>query len=187
MRKNRQDAAESRERVVQTASELFRDHGYDGIGIATLMQAAGLTNGAFYKQFASKEALIAEATAHALAGNADAWDAALAQAGKDPIAALERWYLTDTHLHGRDSGCTYAALAAEAPRHEAPVREAFETGLRKTLAQIAEALGNGPDAEVQAIRLLSRLVGALALARAVAEPALADRILAANRPPDDAD
>ncbi|MBN9888664.1 TetR/AcrR family transcriptional regulator [Salipiger abyssi] len=182
MRMSRQDAAQNRTRVVRTAGEMFRDHGYDGVGIAALMQAAGLTNGAFYKQFASKEALLAEATEDALARNAEAWETVLQEAEGDPLAAVARWYLSEPHLSHRGLGCTYATLGAEAPRHEAPVREAFDAGLRKTLNQIAGAAADTgtPEREAAAIRLLSRLVGALVLARAVSDPALAQDILTAN-------
>ncbi|WP_216671001.1 TetR/AcrR family transcriptional regulator [Mangrovicoccus sp. HB161399] len=174
---SRTDAARNRERVVRTASEQFREHGYDGVGIAALMQAAGLTNGAFYKQFASKEALMAEATEQALAANAAAWDEVLARAGDDPLQAVAQWYLSDPHAGHRGPGCTYAALAAEAPRHDDPVRRAFDEGLRRTVGQIEAAAGDGEEA---ALRFLARLVGALTLARAVSDPELAARILSAN-------
>lgn len=185
MRMSRQDAAKNRERVVRTASEMFRKDGYDGVGIAALMKASGLTNGAFYKQFESKEALIAEATAQALAENAEAWRKVLAEAEGDPLAAVARWYLSAPHLQHPEAGCTYATLAAEAPRHEEPVRKAFDDGIRRTLEAIASASGE-EDAvgDTRAIRHLSRLVGALTLARAVDDPELAEHILAANRDPD---
>lgn len=182
MRMSRQDAVQNRERVVKTASEMFREHGYDGVGIAALMQAAGLTNGAFYKQFDNKEALIAEATAQALARNAEGWQAALEGAEGDPLQAAAQWYLSKAHVTHRGLGCAYATLAAEAPRHQEPVRHAFDAGLRKTLEQIihAQTSGDPAERETTALRLLSRLVGALMLARAVSDPDLADRILAAN-------
>lgn len=188
MRTNRQEAAKNRERVVKTASEMFRREGYDGAGIAALMKASGLTNGAFYKQFDSKEALIAEATAYALAENAARWRGVLETAEGDPLAALAQWYLSEPHLAHREMGCTYAALAGEAPRHEAPVRAAFESGLRDMLALLAGTQGAGAEAadpagERRALRHLSRLVGALTLARAVEDPDLAGRILAASRDP----
>ncbi|MCR8549811.1 TetR/AcrR family transcriptional regulator [Salipiger sp. P9] len=178
---SRSDAAKNRERVVATASEMFRAEGYDGIGIAGLMQAAGLTNGAFYKQFDSKEALIAEATAEALARNAEAWQAVLDSAQGDPLAAVSEWYLSAPHIAHREKGCAYAALASEAPRHDARVGRAFEDGLRHTLSLISGA-ADGDD--TMAIRLLSRLIGALMLARAVRDPELAASIVAANRAPE---
>lgn len=183
MRMSRHDAAKNRERVLRTASEMFRKDGYDGTGIAALMKASGMTNGAFYKQFDSKEALIAEATAQALTENAAAWTKVLAKAEGDPLAVIAQWYLSDPHLEHRDRGCTYATLAAEAPRHEGAVRKAFDDGLRRTLEIISglEETGDAQRDETAALRYLSRLVGALILARAVEDPDLSRRILEANR------
>lgn len=177
MRMNREDAAKNRERVVRTAIRMFREEGYDGTGIATLMKAAGLTNGAFYKQFDSKEALIAEATALGLAENAEAWQQVLEET-ENPLQALTDWYLSDPHMAHRGKGCTYAALAAEAPRHDEGLRRAFDEGLRVSLALISD---NADIDQAGAIRLLSRLIGAITLARAVADPDLAEQILSDNR------
>ena len=183
MRVTQQADARNRDRVVRTASALFRDQGFDGVGIATLMKTAGLTNGAFYKQFASKEALLAEATADALAQNNATWASVLDGAATDPQAAIEDWYLSDLHLDHRDKGCAYAALAAEAPRHDPALRAAFEAGIQHTVAQIAAAVPGGPDDDPEraALRLLSRMVGALILARATSDPALRDQIVTANQ------
>ncbi|WP_297843585.1 TetR/AcrR family transcriptional regulator [uncultured Roseibium sp.] len=183
MRMSRQEAAKNRERVVNTASEMFREFGYDGIGIAGLMKASGLTNGAFYKQFESKEALIAEATAQAFADNATAWRKAVENAGGDALKAAEQWYLSEPHLNHRGLGCTLATLASEAPRHDEPVRRAFDEGIRTILELIADT---GPRGDTSCdknseIRELCRLVGALSLARAVSDSGLAERILEANR------
>ncbi|WP_417670926.1 TetR/AcrR family transcriptional regulator [Roseibium sp.] len=192
MKVTREDAAENRRRVVKVAAEMFREHGYDGIGIAALMKAAGLTNGAFYKQFDSKEALVAEATATALSENADGWSEALSQAESDPRAAISRWYLSDEHLAHRDKGCAFAALASEIPRHSDAVRSVFDDGLGTIVDQVTEALpspgegetetgkgqGAGPD---EAIRLVCQMVGALMLARAAGDPDLVNAILSANR------
>ena len=192
MRMNRTEAAKNRERVVQTASEMFRKDGYDGTGIAALMKASGLNNGAFYKQFASKEALIAEATAHGLGENEAHWQKVLEQAEGDPLQAITDWYLSEPHLSHRGLGCTYATLATEAPRHEEDVQKAFDQSIRRTLSLLSGAAETGDtsdgagerEREDAAIRHLSRLVGALILARAVAGSTLADRIVAANKSPD---
>nr|WP_256368947.1 TetR/AcrR family transcriptional regulator [Agrobacterium sp. a22-2] len=183
MGSSREHAVGNRARVVRVASELFREHGYDGVGIAALMKEAGLTNGAFYKQFGSKEDLIAEATVHALSENAASWNAVLENAGNDPLTAIADWYLAEKHLEHRRDGCTYAALAAEAPRREEPVRSAFDAGIRRTLEHIAEAMAHDDPAVARtaATRYLCQLVGALTLARAVSDAALADSILVAGR------
>ena len=182
MKMSQEDAARNRERVVTTAGRMFREHGYDGVGIAALMKASGLTNGAFYKQFDSKEDLIAEATAQALSENADAWRQVLEATDDDPFEAVTAWYLSEPHVTFREAGCTYAALAAEAPRHDEAVRQAFDEGVRRTIEAMAGAANCADDdGGVRAIRHLSRLVGALILARAVDDPELSKRILAANR------
>jgi TetR/AcrR family transcriptional repressor of nem operon len=181
---SRGEAAKNRKRVVQTASKLFREDGYDGIGISSLMKAAGLTNGAFYKQFDSKEALIAEATTYGLQENEATWREVLDGAGGDPLQAITDWYLSRLHLDHRGEGCTYAALANEAPRREAAVQQAFDRAITTTIGLLAEAIADREDNETQAIQHLSRLVGALTLARAVAGDDLREKILAANRRPD---
>lgn len=183
MRNSREEAADNRARVIVEASRLFREHGYDGVGVATLMKAAGLTNGAFYKQFRSKEDLVAEATAQALSENTASWNEVLENDKDDPMAAVTRWYLDDKHLSRRRDGCTFAALAGDAPRHDKPVREAFETGVSGTIDRIAVAMDpmDPAAATPAAARFLCQLVGALTLARAVSDPKLAQAILDAAR------
>ena len=73
MRVSREQAVQNRERIVEAAAQLFRERGFDGIGVADLMKEAGLTHGGFYGHFSSKEELIAEASAHALAGSLAVW------------------------------------------------------------------------------------------------------------------
>ena len=79
MRVSRVQAAENRQTVIDVASRLFREHGFDGIGLKDLMKGAGLTQGAFYKQFASKEDLVAQASRRALASATRRWSAAVAE------------------------------------------------------------------------------------------------------------
>jgi TetR/AcrR family transcriptional regulator, transcriptional repressor for nem operon len=174
MRVSREEAARNREKVVQTASRKFRDHGYDGIGVAGLMEAAGLTHGGFYKQFEDKEALIVEATAHALASNLEKWREVVANTNGDPCRALLEWYLQKGHLKYVADGCTYAALAAEVPRHGPELRRAFEHGLEEALSCLTAEMQdkNGSDDRTEAIRTLSQMVGTLILARAVNSRAL---------------
>lgn len=176
MRMNREEAARNRDRVVRTASELFRENGYDGIGIAGLMKAAGLTNGAFYKQFDSKEALVAEATAFGLKENMQAWQEVLNEAD-NPLQALTEWYLSNLHMQHRGQGCCYAALASEAPRHDEALRLAFEDGLQASINLLSDS---ARVERAEAIRHMSRLIGALMLARSVVDPKLSEQILEAN-------
>jgi TetR/AcrR family transcriptional repressor of nem operon len=177
---SRNEAEKSRARIVEVAGEQFREHGYDGIGIAGLMAAAGRTQGGFYKQFDDKEALVVEATEGVLAGNRAHWDAVMAQAGDDPLAALRDWYLSPPHVGCVADGCAYAALAAEAPRHGDALRDAFEAGLEASIGLIADRSPLGGGDRAAAIAAIAQMVGTLILARAVRTPAFAAEILASH-------
>lgn len=178
MRVSREVAARNRRNVVETAGELFREHGYDGIGIAALMKEAGLTQGGFYKQFASKEALAAEATAAAIAENRGRWEDAISASDASPAEAVADFYLSEAHLAQRRQGCAFAALACEAPRHP-DVRDAFTDGVERAVEMLAP--GGDQTAREAAMAQLARQVGALVLARAVGDPALAEELLNAAR------
>src|SRR5919109_3192693 len=93
MRVSRIQAAENRQTVINVASRLFRERGFDGIGLKDLMKGAGLTQGAFYKQFDSKEDLVAQASRRALESASSRWSAAAAANPEDPLGALVAFYL----------------------------------------------------------------------------------------------
>src|SRR5947199_10161478 len=97
MRVSRIQAAENRQTVINVASHLFREHGIDGIGLKDLMEAAGLTQGAFYKQFASKDDLAAQATKRALESASRRWSAATEADPQDPLGAVLAFYLSKDH------------------------------------------------------------------------------------------
>lgn len=179
MRVSREEAARSREKIVGVAGRQFRESGYDGVGIAGLMEAAGRTHGGFYKLFDDKDALMVEATARALSDNKENWAEVMAKAPGDPVAALRRWYLSAAHRDHPANGCAYAALAAEAPRHSDALGAAFEEGLEASIALISAELPDGEDRE-GGIRVIAQLVGTLVLARAVRSTSLATEILQAG-------
>lgn len=187
MRVSRDVAAKNRERVVETAGKEFRAHGYDGIGVAGLMKAAGLTHGGFYKQFEDKEALAVESTRQALEENLEHWRKVIEAAPDDPVATLMRWYLSPEHVERVRDGCAYAALAGEAPRHEGALRDVFEQALEKSIGLLAGADGadDDPDSRERersrAMRAIAMMVGSLVLARAVSDSALAAELLDAGR------
>ena len=183
MRVSREVAAKHRETVVENASRAFRENGYDGIGVAALMKSAGLTHGGFYKQFDSKEALAVEATAAALVANQARWAAAFAEAKGDPLAVLATWYLTPAHVDRREEGCTFAALAAEAPRHGPEMSAVFAAALERWIEVIDEAAAGEPPSRCAVLQSLSTMVGALILARAVPDGALREEVLACARGP----
>jgi TetR/AcrR family transcriptional repressor of nem operon len=179
MRVSKERAAENRERIVTAAARLFRERGLSGIGVDALTQAAGLTHGSLYSQFGSKERLAAEALDHALARNSERM--------RD-LRSLDDYvsrYLSAEHRDRPGDGCAMAALAAEIPRQGNAIRHRFTDAVRATASRIAclPVGGNDPAPldEDAALATLATMVGALTLARAVDDPGLSDRILAASR------
>lgn len=179
MRVSRIQAAENRQTVVNVASRLFREHGFDGIGLKDLMKGAGLTQGAFYKQFASKEDLAAQASRRALESASRRWSAAAAANPEDPLGAVMAFYLSMEHREEKMDGCPVVALGSDAARQGIDVKTSFEAGIKAYLEvlgrMIAEADGEEPKRKAMAI--LSTMVGALTLSRVVNDPDLAQAFL----------
>ncbi len=183
MRVSRQKAAENRERIIDVAGALFREKGFDGIGVADIMKAANLTHGGFYGHFASKDDLVAQASQRAMARAAINWEKVTADAPKNPYAALLNHYLSPRHRDDPGHGCAFAALSGDAARCGKPVREAFARGLEPLIAVVADAIPARSKAvrRRKAIAAVAELVGALMMARAVDDTALSDEILGAAR------
>jgi TetR/AcrR family transcriptional repressor of nem operon len=179
MRVSRIQAAENRQTVIDVASRLFRERGFDGIGLKDLMKAAGLTQGAFYKQFASKEDLAVEASRRALEGASNRWSDAAAKNPDDPLGAVIAFYLSGDHREEKMDGCPIVALGADAARQGSDVKAAFEAGIKAHLEVlgrfIAEAGGEASSGTAMAI--LSAMVGAVTLSRVVNDPDLAQALL----------
>ncbi len=180
MRVSRETAKKNRQRVVRTASEQFRSNGYDGIGVASLMKAAGMTQGGFYKQFESKEALELEATKLALDENHRVWGKSI-EGADDPVAALRDWYLSAQHLHAVDKGCTYATLGAEATRARPAMQDVFSAAAERQISDLAAAIGEDPGNRAVAIQTIAQLIGTLILARSVSDKDLQQEIIDAGR------
>ena len=181
MRVSRVQAAENRETVISAASRLFRKHGFDGIGLKDLMEAASLTQGAFYKQFASKEDLTAHASRRAFESVSRRWSDAAAEHSNDPLGAVVAFYLSDGHRDERMDGCPIVALGSDAARQGSDVKKSFETGIKAHLEilsrLISDTAGEQPNGKAMAI--LSTMVGALTLSRIVNDRDLAQGILEA--------
>ncbi|MEH2532427.1 TetR/AcrR family transcriptional repressor of nem operon [Bradyrhizobium sp. AZCC 1588] len=179
MRVSRIQAAENRETVINVASRLFRERGFDGIGLKDLMKAAGLTQGAFYKQFASKEGLAVEASKRALESASGRWSDAAAANPDDPLGAVIAFYLSGDHREEKMDGCPIVALGSDAARQGPDVKAAFEAGIKAHLEVlghfIAETDGDEPSGKAMAI--LMTMVGAVTLSRVVNDPDLARAIL----------
>jgi TetR/AcrR family transcriptional repressor of nem operon len=181
MRVSRTQAAENRETVINVASRLFRERGFDGIGLKDLMRGAGLTQGAFYKQFASKDDLAAQASKRAMESATHRWSAATAAKPEDPLGAVIAFYLSMGHRGERMDGCPVVALGSDAARQGADVKASFEAGIREYLEMLGpwvdEAEGKEPGAKAMAI--LSTMVGAMVLSRAVNNEQLSKQFLQA--------
>jgi TetR/AcrR family transcriptional repressor of nem operon len=179
MRVSREQAAQNRERIVETAARLFREKGFDGIGVADLMKGAGLTHGGFYGHFESKEALLAEACGKAMQGSVERWRRIVSEDPQQPVAALARAYLTMKHRDNPGRGCAVASLGPDVARVGPEVRQAVTDGTMAQIALLADALPSGTPAErrAQAITSYAAMIGALILARAADDPATATEIL----------
>ena len=175
MRVSRIQAAENRQTVINVASRLFRERGFDGIGLKDLMEGAGLTQGAFYKQFESKEDLAALASRRALESASQRWSAAITENPDDPLGAVIAFYLSAGHREEKLDGCPVVALGSDAARQGAGVKAAFEDGIKAYLEVLGPLLPktDGGDSNRKAMVVLSTMVGAMTLSRAVNDPDLA--------------
>ena len=175
MKVSKAQVQENRARIVETAAELFRERGYDGVGVAELMAAAGLTHGGFYKHFKSKADLMAEAAAEGLAQSAVVTSAI-------DITAFVNHYLSREHRDTPGNGCTMAALCGDAARQPESIKAVFAAGIERQLAVLESNQYSDGRATDQArstlISTMAQAVGALVLSRACPDDsALADEIL----------
>jgi TetR/AcrR family transcriptional repressor of nem operon len=177
MRVSREKAAENRERIVEAASRLFREKGFDGAGVDAIMHAVGLTHGGFYGHFGSKYDLAAEAVTHALGRSAEKLSRYTS------LSDLVTGYLSEQHCADRANGCAIAALGADMARQSEDVRRGLTVHVRSQLDYFTRLLkyGTAASRRRRAIATLAGMVGALTLARAVDDPALSREILDAAR------
>jgi TetR/AcrR family transcriptional repressor of nem operon len=180
MRVSREQASENRERVLDVAAKLFRERGFNGVGVAELMKEAGLTHGGFYGQFESKEDLMAQASGRASAAVMKRWRESAARSSH-PLSALVGSYLSVSHRDEPGGGCIVAALGAEAPRESAKVRRVVADAAKSLLETLGEVVSGKSKAEKRqrAAVTLASMVGAIILARAVDDDVLSKEILRA--------
>lgn len=167
----------TRARIINVASAQFREHGVASAGLAGIMSTAGLTNGAFYAHFESKEDLVEAVLRDALGRREQGLRAGLeSDAG---IEAAIRDYLSARHRDGAASGCPIAALVAEIARHPEKTRAAFTRKISEFIPLMAARIRGRSAAERRqsAIAIYNLMVGALQMARAVNERKLSDEIL----------
>jgi AcrR family transcriptional regulator len=169
---------ETRQRIIATAGHRLKQDGIDGSGVATLMKDAGLTNGAFYTHFASKDELVAIAIAdqlHAL----NARIVEQAEPGRAGLEQIVRWYLSAEHRDNPGDGCPNAALLDEIGRCATATRQAYTEGLLVVIDGLAARVAphDPPSARVKSLGLLGMLAGTLQLARALTDRKLSDELL----------
>ena len=173
---------ESHERIVQAAARAIRRSGYDGTGVADIMKEAGLTHGAFYAHFDSREAMLAEAADRAGAeSNASGARVIAAAPAGQALQALIQAYLSKEHLAGIETGCPVAALGSEMPRQAPEVRGAATRHIKEIIDLVAR---QSPDwgqsgAQERALVTVATMVGTLMLARAVDDAALSGSLCSA--------
>ncbi len=171
--------AASHDRILDVAAATIRRDGIDKLTVARLMKEAGLTNGGFYRHFDSREQLVAEATQRAMR-QGSAWTVESGQlGGRRGYARLVNGYLSAEHRDHPESGCGVAGMAADAARTDGPARDAYTRQVESCLTVLAD-LVEASDLKVarrEAALLLSALVGAISIARAVDDEALSDQIL----------
>ena len=183
MKVTREQATRNRERILDTAAQLFRQRGFEGIGIADLMKEAGLTHGGFYGHFASKDDLIAQASARELTRSLAHWSKFGERASGDRLSAIAGAYLTSAHRDNPGAGCVLAALGPDVSRQGPAVRRAVTDYVRSTVDLLTKLVpGRSKAARRQkAISTYATLVGTMVLARAVDDRALSQEILDAGQ------
>jgi TetR/AcrR family transcriptional regulator, transcriptional repressor for nem operon len=171
---------ETRRRIIDRAGQRLKRDGIDGSGIAALMSDAGLTNGAFYAHFRSKNDLVANVVADQLGIQAATMKAL--PPGREALEQFIREYLSEDHRDDPAIGCPSAALLDEIGRCDKQVRDSYTEGAQSIIDAVAAHLS--PDdpaaARSRATGLFTLLVGSLQLARAVTDPKLSGEVLGAG-------
>ncbi|KGM40183.1 TetR family transcriptional regulator [Aquabacterium sp. NJ1] len=184
MRYGAEHKQRTHDKVVKAAADAIRLHGPDKIGVAGLMSKVGLTHGGFYAHFKSKDELIAEAIDHMFDERYETFRKCFE--GVTPAEGMGQYielYLSTRHRDRRDKGCPLVSLSGDVARLPLLARKRFEAGVARLVDAIAEvlmAMGQ-TDAETLAASVVSEMVGAVALSRAVPHAALAEQLLAASR------
>ena len=171
MKVTREQVAERREKILNAAGRLFRERGFEAVTIADVMKEAGLTHGAFYGHFRSKDDLVAQTLARLLTINKKALDP----------TRFANDYLTPELRDDFGGGCATAGLAAETIRQAPQARAALTDGLRRSIENLSNGTPENKQARRNAIGSWAAMVGAIILARATDDPNLSDEILEQTR------
>lgn len=174
MKISKAQAGENREKIVGAAATLFRERGFDGVSVGDLTKAAGFTHGGFYNHFKSKEGLAAEALASAFATMAGHRERA-----RD-LPEMLTHYLSPAARKAPGRSCPAAALGGDVGRQSDDLKSVFATGVEQMITSVEARLPEGPDRRQRALAIVTRMAGALMLARAVPDGPLADELLETN-------
>jgi AcrR family transcriptional regulator len=178
MRYGKDQKQATRQRILEAAGRRFKRDGIDGAGVAAVMSDAGLTNGAFYAHFASKEDLVANVLADQLRAQRQNVDAQ--PSDRAGLEAFIRAYLSPQHRDKYADGCPSAALLDEIARRPAATRQVFTSELMGVIDDIASRLDptDAEAARTDALTIFGMMIGTLQLARALTDRDLSDRLLA---------
>ena len=178
MRYSKDHKQASRQRILEAAGRRFKQDGIDGAGVAAVMSDAGLTNGAFYAHFVSKEDLVANVLADQLRAQRQSLDAQ--PPDREGLEAFIRSYLSPQHRDQCADGCPSAALLDEIARRPAATKQVFTDELMGIIDHIASRLGptHAETARTDALTLFGLMLGTLQLARALTDRDLSDQLLA---------
>jgi TetR/AcrR family transcriptional repressor of nem operon len=167
MRVSREQFLENREKILEAAARLFRERGFEEVGVADVMKAAGLTHGGFYGHFKSKDDLIAQATGGSAQALVERWDRIVEAEGQGALRTIARQYLGEAHLHAPGSGCQIAALGPEIARRSPEDRAGVTNGVKRLVEVLEKAAPGETPAErrMRALKAYAGWVGAVVLAR----------------------
>ncbi len=187
MRVTQVQRAKNRARIVATAARLMRRRGIAGVGVDAVAKAAGMTHGAIYSQFATKDDLAAAAITDALATAKARWRANAARAGApgspEYFGELVRQYVSRAHRDNPGEGCAVAAMGPDAMRYGTTIRRAFARHIETMIADFAPASAEpGSEAAKEAAKdaameTIALMVGSIVIARAIEDRELSDRML----------
>ena len=176
-RYGKEHKAATRQRIIDAAGRRFKKDGIDGSGVATLMADAGLTNGAFYAHFASKDDLVAEVIGDQIGRQVS--ELVDLPPGRAGLELFVRQYLSRAHRDHPDDGCPSAALLDEVGRCPGATKRAYTTGAKAMLDEICTRLvpDEPESARRTALSLFTMLVGSMQLARALSDKKLSNAVL----------
>lgn len=181
MKVSKDQCAQNRRKVLDTAAQMYREHGFERASVHDIMRKAGLTHGAFYGYFKSKEDLMVQVCQQVIDEGIDGWQKTVSETKDNILAEIVKGYLSPTHADNPGTGCVFATLSTDVARQTSPVRTVVTQGLRRFIDFLDSVIpGKASKAKRdKAITTYASMIGGVAMARAINDPALAREILTA--------